>query len=132
MLTEQFLPTTLRLSEMNSRDARHILAARSWCVLRQAGHDPSVRLKAYVQSDLVARRFGLLMEVVTLCWPEPFAIFRPCCPGVSLDEGLLARTIQLAARNARPEFDELLREMLAEDSRNMIFIRARFLYPAGC
>lgn len=131
MLTQQFLPTPLRLSQMRSRDARHVLAARSWCVLRQAGHDPFARLKAYLQSEVVAKRFGPLMEVVTLCWPEPFAIYRPCCVGVSLDEGLLARALRLALGNARPEFDELLHEMLPDDARNILFIRARYLYPSG-
>lgn len=132
MLTEQFLPTPLRLPYMDSRNARHILAARSWCMLCQAGHDPLPRVKAYLQSDIVAKRFGLLMEVVTLVWPEPFAIYRPCCAAVSLDEGLFVRAVELAAANARPQFDELLCEMLAEDARNMLFIRARFLYPASC
>jgi hypothetical protein len=129
MLTEQLLPSSLRLFDMHSHDARHILAARSWCVLGHAAQDPLPRLEAYLQSDIVAKRFGLLMEVVTAIWPEPFAIYRLCCASVSLDEGLLARAIELAAANARPQFDELLREMLSEDARNMLLFRARFLYP---
>jgi hypothetical protein len=131
MLTDLFSRAPLRLSEVHFHDARHILATRSWCMLRNAGYDPLPRLKDYLQSDIVAKRFGLLMEVVTAVWPEPFAIHRPCCASLSLDEGLLVRAIDLAAANARPQFDELLREMLSDDARNMLFIRARFLYPVS-
>jgi hypothetical protein len=129
MLTHQLLPAPQRLPDMHSRDARHILSARSWCILRRAGHDPLPRLTSVLQSDMVAKRFGLLMEVVTVVWPEPFALFPPCCAAVSVDESLLARAVELAAGNARPQFDELLRDMLPEDARNMLFIRARHLYP---
>jgi hypothetical protein len=131
MLTDQFFRAQERLPDMNVRDARHILAARSWCILRKAGYDPLSRLTSLLQSDIVAKRFGLLMEVVTVTWPEPLAIYPPCCGNVSLDEGLLARAIELAATNARPQFDELMREMLPEDARNMLFIRARQLYPVS-
>lgn len=131
MLIDQIIPPTLKLMEIHSRDARHVLAARSWCILRKAGQDPLPRLNEYLLCDTAAKRFGLLMETVTQVWPEPFAIHRPCCPTASLDESVLLRAIQYAAGNARPQFEELLREMLPEDARNMVFIRARFLYPAG-
>jgi hypothetical protein len=128
MLTDQFVSQRLELLQIYARDARHVLAARSWCILRRAGHDPLPRLVEYLTSDVVARRFGLLMEAVTQVWPEPFAIHRPCCPTASLDEGVLVHFVQLAALNARPQFDDLLREMLSEDARGLLFARARHLY----
>lgn len=131
MLIDKFVPETLKLMEIHSRDARHVLAARSWCILRKAGHDPVPRVREYLLCETAAKRFGLLMETVTQVWPEPFAIHRPCCPNASLDESILVRAVQYAAANVRPQFEELLCEMLPEDARNMIFMRARFLYPAN-
>lgn len=128
MLIEQFLPAPAKLMDMPSRDARHILAARSWCILRRAGDDPLPRLKSYLLTGIVALRFGLLMETVTQIWPEPFGIYRPCCGLASVDELLLAETVRLAARDARPQFETLLREMLPTDAREMLFSRAQGLY----
>jgi hypothetical protein len=128
MLIKRFMPAPTKLLDMPSRDARHILAARSWCILRKAAHDPLPRLEGYLLSDIVALRFGLLMETVTQIWPEPFAIHRPCCGLPSVDELLLAETVRLAACKARPQFEILLREMLSSDAREMLFSRAQCLY----
>lgn len=128
MLTDQFVSQRLELLQIHAGDARHVLAARSWCILRRAGHDPLPRLGEYLLSDAVAMRFSLLMEAVAQVWPEPFVIHRPCCPTASLDEGVLVHFIQLATRDARPQFDSLLRDMFSEDARDLLFARARDLY----
>ena len=128
MLLNQLVPAPTKLMEIHSRDARHILAARSWYILRRAGHDPMRRLRGYLQYEAVAIRFGLLMEAVTQSWPDPFAIHRPCCPTASIDEALLAEAVQLAGQDARPEFDMLLRDMLPCEARNLLFTRAKLLY----
>lgn len=128
MLIKQFMPAPAKLLDMPSRDARHILAARSWCILRKAAHDPLPRLEGYLLSDIVALRFGLLMETVTQIWPEPFGIHRPCCGRASIDELLLADAVRLATCNARPQFEVLLREMLSNDAREILFSRAQGLY----
>lgn len=128
MLTKQFAVEPVRLMEIHSRDARHILAARSWCILRKAGQDPLPRLEGYLLSNAAAKRFALLMDAVTQIWPEPFAIHRPCCPTASIDEALLSHMLQLACLNARPQFDTLLKEMLPGEARDLIFARARLLH----
>lgn len=128
MIINQFAPAPAKLLDMASRDARHILAARSWCVLRKAVLDPLPRLEGYLLSDIVAMRFSLLMETVTQIWPEPFAIHRPCCGFASLDELLLADAIRVAARDDRPQFEMLLREMLPGDARNIFYARAQGLH----
>jgi hypothetical protein len=86
------------------------------------------RLEGYLLSDIVATRFGLLMETVTQIWPEPFAIHRPCCGLASVDELLLADSIRVAACNDRPKFDALLYEMLPCEARDILFARAQCLY----
>lgn len=128
MLIQQFIVPSWRLMDMDACDARFILAARSWCILRRAGQDPLPRSQSYLQSGLVALRFGLLMETVTQIWPEPFAIHRPCCGMVSIDEGLLVKAIRLAASGHRPQFDILFCEMLPDESRDLLFTRAASLY----
>jgi hypothetical protein len=128
MIVQQFAPPTWKLIDMDVRDARHILAARSWCILRGADLDPMPRVQGYVLSGLVALRFGLLMETITQIWPEPFAIHRPCCSLVSIDEYVLIHAIRLAAIGHRPKFDTLLCEMLSGESRDLLFTRAGTLY----
>lgn len=128
MLINQFVPAPAKLLDMPARDARHILAARSWCVLRNAALDPLPRLEGYLLSDIVAMRFGLLMETVSQIWPEPFAIHRPCCGLASVDELVLAGAIRVAASGDRPQFETLLREMLSGDARHIFYMRAQGLY----
>lgn len=128
MLIDQFVSQRPKLQQMHARDARHVLAARSWCILRRAAQDPLPRLGEYLMSDVAAKRFALLMEAVTQVWPEPFAIHRPCCSTASLDEGVLVHFIQLAALDERPQFESLLRELISEDARELLFARARYLY----
>ena len=128
MLINQFAPAQAKLLDMAARDARHILAARSWCVLRRAALDPLPRLEGYLLSDIVAMRFGVLMETVTQIWPEPFAIHRPCCGLASVDELLLVAAIRVAASGDRPKFEMLLKEMLPGDARHIFYARAEGLY----
>jgi hypothetical protein len=128
MLINQLVSAPARLLDMASRDARHILSARSWCLLRKAALDPLPRLEGYLLSDIVATRFDLLMETVTQIWPEPFAIHRPCCGLASVDELLLADSIRVAAHKDRPKLDALLHEMLPCEARDILFARAQCLY----
>lgn len=68
------------------------------------------------------------METVTQIWPEPFGIHRLCCGLAPVDELLLAHALRLAARDARPQFETLLREMLPCDARDIFYARAHGLY----
>lgn len=117
-----------RLLDIDSRHARLILAARSWCMLRHARADPLPRIRAYLMSGAVAMRFAVLMDAVQQVWPESFAAHRPCCGMASVDEMLLVRLVDLATGNARPQFDELLGDMLNQDARSLLFGRAQMLY----
>lgn len=128
MIIQKFLSRQPKLLDLPSRDARHILAARSWCLLRQAGLDPRPRLSEILLADSAGQRFNVLMVAVVHVWPEPFAVHRMCCDAPSLDEGILLRALQLAAARARPQFDDFLHEMLPDDARNVIFARASNLY----
>ncbi len=128
MPIKRFTIEPMLLLEIHARDARQILAARSWCILRRAGHDPLPRLQGYLQSYFAATRFALLMETVTQIWPEPFSIHRPCCPTASIDEALLVNAVRLVNLDARPEFEALLQEMIPREARDLLFARACGLY----
>ena len=130
MNDQHFVTIPLNLIEIDSRDARLILAARSCLILRRARQDPLPRLREYLLSHVVAMRFAMLMDVVQQIWPEPFGIHRPCCPNASLDEALLSRAVHLAVFDQRPTFDKLLHEMLGSEARDLLYVRARTLYRA--
>jgi len=131
MIVEHFLPSQPKLFDLPSRDARHILAMRCWCLLRQSGLDPTSRLSELLLADRAGQRFNVLMVAVVQVWPEPFVVHRRCCAITSLDEGILLRALQLAAVRARPQFDALLYEMIPDDARNVMFARASSLYSGA-
>jgi hypothetical protein len=112
------------LMDMPKNDARIILSARSWVLLKSARKDPLSRIAGYLRSVSLALRFCLLMEAVQQIWPHAFAIHRPCCGFASLDEALLVHMVQLGMAGARPEFDMLLKEMIGEDGRNLLYARS--------
>lgn len=130
-VAQYFLVESPRLLDIDARDARHILAARSWCIFRRSNKDPLPQITGFLQSGAVAVRFALLMDVIRQVWPDPFAIHRPCCATASVDETLLSTLIKLASADARPAFDFLLHEMLDIEARELLFARARLLYQVA-
>lgn len=124
MLISHFTSEQPKLMDMQSLDVRYILAARSWFILQKASLNPQKRLEGYLQCPDLVSRFCVLMEVVSQVWPEPFAIFRPCCGRVSVDEILFVQAIALARFETRPQFETLLCEMVPDESRNLLFARA--------
>lgn len=128
MLVDLFTTKEANLLDMAAVDARHVLAARSWFILRTTAVDPVPRMKGYLGSYRIAVRFALLMETVSQIWPEPFVIHRPCCANASIDEGVLASAICFAAAGNGRAFEMLLKEMLSGEARAQLFERARALY----
>lgn len=124
MLIDQFNPYRLTLLEMPACDARYILAARSWCLLRKSAIDPHFRLLTYLNSERRVLRFSLFMETVTQIWPEPFALYRPCCAIPSVDEMVMVQTLRWASVRNRPQFERLLYEMLGDAARDLLFAQA--------
>jgi hypothetical protein len=127
MLIDRFNPHPLTLLEMPACDARYILAARSWCLLRKSAMDPHARLLTYLHSEYRVVRFSLFMETVTQIWPEPFALHRPCCATPSVDEMVMVQALRWASLRNRPQFERLLDEMLGDDARDLLFAQASAL-----
>lgn len=120
------------LLDMPKQDARLVLSARSWFLLRSVREDPLPRIANYLWSAKAALRFGLLMEVVQQCWPAPFVCHRICCNVVSMDEALLTQMLRHGSWDSRDRFDLLLKEMIDEDARSLLFIRASYFGRAYC
>jgi hypothetical protein len=116
------------LLDMPSHHARLILAVRCWFVYRKAALDPMPRIGTYLQSEIVATRFGVLMEAVAEIWPEPFGVHRPCCAIASIDERLLADAVALAWTGNMPQFHRLMCDMIPSSARDLLFSRAHRLY----
>lgn len=129
MIVERFVPPKIRLIDMPSQDARYVLAARTWCVLRKAALEPHQRLVEILIAVRAAQHFSILMDIIIQSWPEPFAVHRTCCPTPSLDERILVTALRLARPQSRAQFDAYLGEMLARDARDLLFTRASML---GC
>jgi hypothetical protein len=128
IISDYFAVNPVQLMDVDSRDARCILAARCWFVLKNARQDPLPRMRGYLASTTVATRFALIMDTVQQIWPYPFAIHRPCCGTASLDEALLTCAISHAVLQDRPAFDSLLHEMLGNESRQLLYARSGRLY----
>lgn len=124
MLIDQFVQRPLTLLEMPASDARYILAARSWCLLRKSAMDPHGRLLNYLHSEQRAVRFSLFMETMTQIWPDPFGLHRPCCATPSVDEMVMVQALRWASLRNRPQFERLLHEMLGDDARDILFAQA--------
>lgn len=104
-------------------DAAQAILALRYCILcRRCGRDPMPELERRWANPLAARRYGLIVEAIGQCWPDPFAVAPPCCPRVSFDEALLAAMVGAAMRGNRAQFDWLTAEMLGGDARAMLFI----------
>lgn len=127
MIIDRFLPPMIRLIDMPSQDARYVLAARTWCVLRKAALEPHQRLFEILVSARAAQHFSILMDIIIQSWPEPFAVHRTCCPTPSLDERILITALRLAKPQSRAQFDAYLGEMLPCDARDILFTRASML-----
>lgn len=127
MLIDHFNPNRLTLLEMPAYDARYILAARCWCLLRKSAIDPHCRLLTYLHSERRVVRFSLFMETLMQIWPEPFALHRPCCATLSVDEMVLVQVLRWASVRNRPQFERLLYEMLSDDARDLLFAQAAAL-----
>ncbi len=119
-----FTTAATNLMDMDANDAKFIISARSWFLLRGAQENPLPRITGILSSTTKALRFSILMEAVQQAWPQPFAIHRPCCCLASIDEILLAQITRLGATRNRVGFDILLKEIIGEDGRNLIYARS--------
>ena len=113
------------LSSLPMADRIAVIALRR--ALR-TGRDPAARLAvmtAVLGGGFAALRFQLLVETLGAAWPDPFMVRRPCCRMATPDEQLLGIMLGTARRDDRAGFDRLLRDMIDDDARSLIWSAAR-------
>jgi hypothetical protein len=123
MLAELLIRTP-DIRDLEARDARLASALRLWVVMNKLGRCPMQAVADRLDSVRAAAHLHLLLEEIGAAWPDPFCIAPPCCPRLSHDEALALDMVRAAAREDRPGFDRLLREMIPADMRERLFVSA--------
>lgn len=105
--------------------AHRLLAAfRAAVIVHRSGQCPRERLSALLGSDRAAAAWILLLNSASAAWPEPMAVYPPCCAVMTHDESAVIDLVALAATGNRPRFDRLLHDLLSEDARDHVFTAA--------
>jgi hypothetical protein len=101
-------------------DARLLLKAmRMWVMLARQGQSPRPALAALLGAG--GPPMGLLMDLATSAWPEPFTTYTPCASAVSPDEATLLRLLAHAEVDQRGEACALLADMLPNAERERLW-----------
>lgn len=104
-------------------DRLMLKAMRFWVIFARSGRSPRTCLAGLLGIALAAR-FSLLMESVTVAWPEPFTTFPPCACQSSPDEATLMTLFGFATADRVNEVGNLLGDMLPESDRLRIWSAA--------
>ncbi len=110
------------LLSLPGAEARIILALRHAIICQKLQQDPMVGLAERLGNRLAVTRFLIVLESVGNAWPDNFHLGRNCCRHTTADEITLLQMIRYCALDDRPDYDQLLCEMIDEDARNRVFI----------
>ncbi|KPP92925.1 MAG: hypothetical protein ACOCYR_01735 [Erythrobacter sp.] len=103
-----------------------MIAALRYC--HHAGTGYSIHTLAHhLGSRTALPPFHALLDEAWRAWPEPPVIESHCNPRISHDEALLVDICMAAARDERPAFEFLTREMFAPCARQTLWLAARRL-----
>lgn len=106
--------------------AHRLLAAlRAAVAIHHSGQCPRPRLSAILGNDRAASAWIILLNCASAAWPEPMAVYPPCCRCMTHDEATLIGLVGLTATGDRPAFDRLLCDMIGEDGREAVYAAAR-------
>ena len=126
MLADQLVRTP-DIRDLDASGARLATSLRLWVVMNKLGRCPMQAVADRLESVRAAAHLHLLLEEIGAAWPDPFCIAPPCCPRLSHDEALALEMVRTAAREDRPAFDRLLREMIPADMRERLYLSAGVL-----
>lgn len=105
--------------------AHRLLAAlRAAVIVHRSGQCPRLRLAALLGGDGPATGWIMLLNSASAAWPEPMAIYPPCCNVMTHDERTVIDLVGLVAAGDRPGFDRLLRDLIGDDGRDHVFAAA--------
>lgn len=107
-----------------------VMATRLTILFARTGRDPLPDLAVRLRSMRAAQGVETLVRSIDRLWPEPFAVHRPCCMGMTPDEGLLADVAMAATRGDRAAAHEAMRDLLPGIARDRLFREAVELVDA--
>ena len=123
------LPATLirpmAIDQLPPPAHRLLAAMRAAVAIHHSGQCPRPRLTAILGNDRAAATWIMLLNSVSAAWPEPMAVYPPCCRCMTHDEAVLIELVSHAAAFDRPAFDRLICEMIDDDGRELIYAAAR-------
>lgn len=99
---------------------RLLSAMRAAVVIHRSGQCPRGRLSAILGNDSRAAAWIILLNSASAAWPEPIAVYPPCCQRMTHDEATLIELIACAASGNRPAFDRLVQDMIDGDGRDCL------------
>lgn len=109
------------IRDLPKRQMQAVMAARFCIICHKVGREPVEDLSIRFRSIPAAKAFVNLMSAIGKVWPEPFAIMRPCCSAVSVDELVLSAMVGAEASRDRQEFDAALEDMIDAKARTTLF-----------
>jgi hypothetical protein len=118
----QSLVATPKLSAIPAAHMRIVVAMRIAVLARSKRQDPKPYLVRQLGDEIAARHFAHIVELMSDCWPEPLAVHRPCCSGVSYDEMLMLDLTTAVVQREPQHFHGLLGEMIGRSDREKLHL----------
>jgi hypothetical protein len=100
---------------------RAVRSLRLMAVAETSNIDVQPRLTELLGNARAATAFRLLLATMSAAWPDPLAVFRPCCPRLTHDEVTLLTMLHHAGAHDQPAFDRHLVDMIAPDARALLY-----------
>lgn len=118
----QSLAATPKLSAMPAAQMRIIIAIRIAALARKKRQDAKPYLGKHLGDEIAARYFAHIIELMGDCWPEPVAVYRPCCSQVSYDEILMIDLTTAVVQRQPEHFHGLIGEMIGRSDRQKLHL----------
>ncbi len=109
------------LHDMTGMEINIVASFRIAAMMGKAGQDPAPYIVKRLRSAALSKQLSLIVSAIGHVWPDNFQLSRPCCPRMTFDEVTVIAMLRTAGSRNRPGFDELLRDMLAEDARDFLY-----------
>ncbi len=120
------------LHDTTCLEMRVVTSFRLAAIAGKAGQDPTALIARRLGSYSLSNQLSLIVSAIGDAWPDNFMLSRPCCPQLSFDEVTVIAMLRSAGTGNRAAFDELLHDMLPEETRDFLYgLFGRFTAELG-
>jgi hypothetical protein len=102
------LATPPRIDSLGPIGARFVHALRLIALHERIGRDPVPELAVRLGSVEIAAKSLILVQAISISWPENIHVSRFCCRLLSHDEVAIGAIVDAAARRDREGFEQTL------------------------